>query len=143
MRRQFSKKKTIDGVTYASGLEYQCHKIFKKNFPNVRYEPETLLLLGSETIEFCHAKTKNKKPVYGFFKSTLRSSSYTPDFIIVHNNKKFVIEIKGWATEKWHERIKNIHRYFKSQPEYGKTLFFCLVKSDKEAEMLCEFINEQ
>jgi hypothetical protein len=91
-----SKKKTIDGIIFASTLESYCYTSLKSNGLEFKYEGESITLIPSFA------------PVDGYYKSVLKNKNlvhagsrrllpitYKPDFI--SHKHKFYIETKGFV----------------------------------------------
>jgi hypothetical protein len=83
-------------IYFDSKFEYNCYLILVKAGFNVDFHPESRLLMPSfTTFALSRAKSGVK-----LFKSTVRSISYTPDFLIKCNDgTKVYIEAKGFFTD--------------------------------------------
>jgi len=88
--------KNFNKVYFDSKFEYDCYIVLKKAGFNVDFHPESRLLMPSfTTFALSRAKSGVK-----LFKSTVRSISYTPDFLITCNDgTKVYIEAKGFFTD--------------------------------------------
>ena len=95
MSKYNSKKITIDGITFDSkdeAMYYNALKIrkFKEEIKNFEIQPKFTLIEGFK---------KNGK--------TYRPITYTPDFLIYHNdNSEEYIDVKGMTTQQGELRIK-------------------------------------
>ena len=95
MSKYNSKKITIDGITFDSkdeAMYYNVLKIrkFKEEIQNFELQPKFTLIEGFK---------KNGK--------TYRPITYTPDFLIYHNdNSEEYIDVKGMTTQQGELRIK-------------------------------------
>lgn len=95
MSKYNSKKITIDGITFDSkdeAMYYNALKIrkFKEEIQNFELQPKFTLIEGFK---------KNGK--------TYRPITYTPDFLIYHNdNSEEYIDVKGMTTQQGELRIK-------------------------------------
>jgi hypothetical protein len=88
--------KNFNKLYFDSKFEYNCYLVLKKAGCNVDFHPESRLLMPSfTTFALSRAKSGVK-----LFKSTVRSISYTPDFLIKCNDgTKVYIEAKGFFTD--------------------------------------------
>jgi len=119
MRRKFkrkqgpvrSKKVTVDGIQFASGLEKYMYLALKEAKIEAHYEGETYVLQDSFVFEnISYEKQSNGK---GEFKNRgekkILNIKYTPDFI----SDSFIIECKGRANESFPIRWKMFKKYVK------------------------------
>jgi hypothetical protein len=88
--------KNFNKIYFDSKFEYNCYLILKQAGFDVDFHPESRLLMPSfATFALSRAKSGVK-----LFKSTVRSISYTPDFLIKCNDgTKVYIEAKGFFTD--------------------------------------------
>ena len=121
MRRKFkrkqgpvrSKKVTVDGIQFASGLEKYMYLALKEAKIEARYEGETYVLQDSFVFKNkSYEKQSNGK---GEFKNRgekkVLNIKYTPDFV----SDSFIIECKGRANESFPIRWKMFKNYVKEQ----------------------------
>ena len=104
-----SKKVTVDGIQFASGLEKYMYLALKEAKIEARYEGETYVLQDSFVFENkSYEKQSNGK---GEFKNRgekkILNIKYTPDFV----SDSFIIECKGRANESFPLRWKMFKRY--------------------------------
>mgnify|MGYP001197138235 FL=1 len=117
MRRKFkrkqgpvrSKKVTVDGIEFASGLEKYMYLALKEAKIEAHYEGETYVLQDSFVFKNkSYEKQSNGK---GEFKNRgekkILNIKYTPDFI----SSSFIIECKGRANESFPIRWKMFKKY--------------------------------
>ena len=87
-----SKKVTVDGITFASGLEKYMYLALKKAKIKARYEGETYIL--QDSFEFNNKSYEKQSNGKGEFKNRgekkILNIKYTPDFI----SNSFIIECK-------------------------------------------------
>ena len=106
-----AKKHTVDGITFASGLELYCYRaLLKAKIPN-KYEGRTFELVEKfkfDGLLMDKGKTKGKT-VYKEKTGKIRNISYTPDFINL--DKGFIIETKGLRTAEFKMRFKLFLKY--------------------------------
>jgi len=106
-----SKKVTLDGITFASGLEKYMYLALKKAKIKADYEGETFTLIdGFEFDTTSYERQSNGK---GEFKDRgnkkILPIRYTPDFVSLGN--EFIIECKGRANESFPMRWKLFKRF--------------------------------
>jgi len=106
-----SKKVTVDGIQFASGLEKYMYLALKEAKIEAHYEGETYVLQDSFVFEnISYEKQSNGK---GEFKNRgekkILNIKYTPDFI----SDSFIIECKGRANESFPIRWKMFKKYVK------------------------------
>ena len=104
-----SKKVTVDGIQFASGLEKYMYLALKEAKIEAHYEGETYVLQDSFVFEnISYEKQSNGK---GEFKNRgekkILNIKYTPDFI----SSSFIIECKGRANESFPIRWKMFKKY--------------------------------
>ena len=104
-----SKKTTVDGIKFASGLEVYMYKALKKAKIKAKYEGKTFeIVSGFDFIHPCYERTANGR---GEFKQRggkkILPIKYTPDFI----GDGFIIETKGRANESFPMRWKMFKKY--------------------------------
>ena len=92
-----SKKITIDGIKFASGLEAYMYKALKVAKIPAAYEGSTYTIFqGFEFNKVCYERCGNGKGDYkNRGEKKILPIKYTPDFI----GKGFIIETKGRANE--------------------------------------------
>ena len=106
-----SKKVTVDGIKFASGLENYMYLAFKKAKIKATYEGQTYELFESFIFENeSYERQANGK---GEFKNRgckkILNIKYTPDFVA----DKFIIECKGRANESFPLRWKMFKKHVK------------------------------
>ena len=104
-----SKKVTVDGIEFASGLEKYMYLALKEAKIYAEYEGATFILQDSFVFENkSYEKQSNGK---GEFKNRgekkILNIKYTPDFI----SSSFIIECKGRANESFPIRWKMFKKY--------------------------------
>ena len=121
MRRKFkrkqgpvrSKKVTVDGIQFASGLEKYMYLALKEAKIEARYEGETYVL--QDSFMFKNKSYEKQSNGKGEFKNRgekkVLNIKYTPDFV----SDSFIIECKGRANESFPIRWKMFKNYVKEQ----------------------------
>ena len=119
MRRTFkrkqgpvrSKKVTVDGIQFASGLEKYMYLALKEAKIEARYEGETYVL--QDSFVFNNESYEKQSNGKGEFKNRgekkILNIKYTPDFV----SPSFIIECKGRANESFPIRWKMFKKYVK------------------------------
>ena len=104
-----SKKVTIDGITFASGLEKYMYQVLKKAKIKAKYEGATYeVFSGFEFPNISIERCANGKGEYkNRGEKKILPIKYTPDFVA----KDFIIECKGRANESFPLRWKMFKKY--------------------------------
>lgn len=91
-----SKKKVIDGITFASSLEAYCYKRLKESGFKFAYEGHKFTLLPSAQYDGVYSKSvPKKKDLVSYAGKRIHPVTYTPDFFSLEH--RFVIETKGYV----------------------------------------------
>ena len=102
MNKYLSHKTVVDGITFDSKDEakyYEALKIrkYRGEIQNFELQPKFTLIQGFK---------KNGK--------TYRAITYTPDFVIYHNdNSEEYIDVKGMTTQQGELRIKLFNHFYR------------------------------
>lgn len=102
MSKYLSHKTVVDGITFDSKDEakyYEALKIrkYRGEIQNFELQPKFTLIQGFK---------KNGK--------TYRAITYTPDFVIYHNdNSEEYIDVKGMTTQQGELRIKLFNHFYR------------------------------
>ena len=115
-----SKKITVDGITFASGLEKYMYQALKNADISAVYEGKTYIVFPE--FEFPNISIERCANGKGEFKNRgekkILPIKYTPDFI-AYNKKgvepEFIIECKGRANESFPLRWKMFKKYVSSE----------------------------
>ena len=143
MKRKFKRKKgpvrskkvTIDGIQFASGLEKYMYLALKEAKIEARYEGETYVLQDSFVFKNkSYEKQSNGK---GEFKNRgekkILNIKYTPDFV----SDSFIIECKGRANESFPIRWKMFKNYVK---EHLKHVILYKPQNQKDCDEVIRLI---
>ena len=130
-----SKKVTVDGIEFASGLEKYMYLALKEAKIKARYEGETYVLQDSFVFKNkSYEKQSNGK---GEFKNRgekkILNIKYTPDFV----NPSFIIECKGRANESFPIRWKMFKNYVK---EHLKHVILYKPQNQKDCDEVIKLI---
>ena len=122
-----SKKVTVDGIKFASGLEAYMYKALKKAKIKAQYEKRSFELQSS--FEFNNSsyerQSNGKGDMINRGNKKVLAIKYTPDF----EGTNFVIECKGRANESFPIRWKLFKKYIADN--YPKMRLF---KPQKQSE---------
>lgn len=147
MRKKYSKKRgpvrskkvSIDGINFASGLEKYMYLALKKAKIPAIYEGETFELQPAFELPFesyeCQGNGKGEFINRGNKK--ILNIKYTPDFV----GKHFIIETKGRANESFPMRWKLFKKYIAENKLEPFTLY--KPQNQKECDMVVELILER
>ena len=104
-----SKKITVDGITFASGLEKYMYQVLKKAKIKAKYEGATYEVFSG--FDFPNTSIERCANGKGDFKDRggkkILPIKYTPDFV----GDDFIIECKGRANESFPLRWKMFKKY--------------------------------
>ena len=108
-----SKKITVDGITFASGLEKYMYQVLKKAKIKAKYEGATYEVFSG--FDFPNTSIERCANGKGDFKDRggkkILPIKYTPDFV----GDDFIIECKGRANESFPLRWKMFKKYVSSE----------------------------
>ena len=130
-----SKKVTVDGITFASGLEKYMYLALKKAKIKAKYEGKTYIV--QEGFEFKNKSYERQSNGKG--KMVDRGSKkvlpikYTPDFV----SDSFIIECKGRANESFPIRWKMFKNYVK---EHLKHVILYKPQNQKDCDEVIKLI---
>ena len=104
-----SKKVTVDGIKFASGLEAYMYKALKKARIKAQYEQRSFELIPPfEFKNLSYERQSNGKgDMVNRGNKKVLAIKYTPDF----EGKNFIIECKGRANESFPIRWKLFKKY--------------------------------
>ena len=130
-----SKKVTIDGITFASGLEKYMYLALKKANIWTAYEGMTFTV--QEGFEFKNESYEKQSNGKGEFKNRgnkkILPIKYTPDFV----SDSFIIECKGRANESFPIRWKMFKKHVK---EYLKHVTLYKPQNQKDCDEVIRLI---
>ena len=146
MRRKYKKKRgpvnskkiTIDGITFASGLEKYMYQALKDAKIKAQYEGKTFVV--SEGFDFPNTSIERCANGKGDYKNRgekkILPIKYTPDFI----GDDFIIECKGRANESFPLRWKMFKKIVKRDHPY---VIIYKPQNQKECDITIELIQKQ
>ena len=132
-----SKKATVDGIKFASGLEAYMYKALKAAKIDAAYEGSTYTIFqGFDLDKTCYERCANGKGDYkDRGNKKILPIKYTPDFV----GDKFIIECKGRANESFPMRWKLFKKYINIKLPYV-TLY--KPQNQKECDQVIELITK-
>ena len=130
-----SKKATVDGIQFASGLEKYMYMALKKAKIHAVYEGTTFelqkgFIFDTDSYE---RQANGKGDMVNRGQKKILNIKYTPDFV----NDSFIIECKGRANESFPLRWKMFKKYVKEQLSHV-TLY--KPQNQKECDKVIELI---
>ena len=132
-----SKKITVDGITFASGLEKYMYQALKDAKIKAQYEGKTFVVL--EGFEFPNISIERCANGRGEFKDRgskkILPIKYTPDFI----GDGFIIECKGRANESFPIRWKLFKKVVSSEHPH---VIIYKPQNQKECDITVKLILE-
>ena len=133
-----SKKTTIDGIQFASGLEKYTYEALKNNKLFEGYENQVFQLVESFNFENeSYEKQANGKGNYiDRGQKKVLGIKYTPDFV----GKDYIIECKGRANESFPIRWK-LFKLWLTKNKIGKTLY--KPQNQKEVDLMIILMKEK
>ena len=130
-----SKKVTVDGIQFASGLEKYMYLALKEAKIKAEYEGKTYVL--QDSFVFNNKSYEKQSNGKGDFKNRgekkILNIKYTPDFV----SPSFIIECKGRANESFPIRWKMFKNYVK---EHLKHVTLYKPQNQKECDKVVELI---
>ena len=115
-----SKKITVDGIQFASGLEKYTYEALKNNKLFEGYENQVFQLV--ESFNFANESYEKQANGKGNYinrgQKKILGIKYTPDFV----GKDYIIECKGRANEAFPIRWK-LFKLWLTHNKIGKTLY--------------------
>ena len=130
-----SKKVTVDGIQFASGLEKYMYRALKEAKIKAKYEGETYVL--QESFVFNNKSYEKQSNGKGEFKNRgekkILNIKYTPDFV----SDSFIIECKGRANESFPIRWKMFKNYVK---EHLKHVILYKPQNQKDCDEVIKLI---
>ena len=133
-----SKKISIDGITFSSGLEKYMYLALKKAKIPVVYEGQTYEIFSG--FDFPHKSYERCGNSKGEYKNRgnkkILNIKYTPDFI----GKGFIIETKGRANESFPMRWKMFKKYIN---KHNMPVTLYKPQNQKECDKVIEIIKSK
>lgn len=107
-----------NGIEFKSKLECNFYKTLKESGLDVDYEPITFTLMREfvPTVPFYNRGKKLKR--FKLNMRTVKPLTYTPDFIVLQGDKRFIIEVKGIENDTYPIKRKLFRKWLEN---YGDT----------------------
>ena len=132
-----SKKVTVDGIQFASGLEKYMYLALKEAKIKARYEGETYVLQDSFEFknESYERQANGKGDLVNRGQKKILNIKYTPDFV----SDSFIIECKGRANESFPLRWKMFKKYVNDNLKH---VILYKPQNQKECDKVIELITK-
>ena len=137
-----SKKKTIDGITFASSLEAYCYEQLKKSGFEFMYEGQTFELLPSAQYSGVYFKSVPKSATMKSYQGKkVHPLTYTPDFF--SSQHKFVIETKGFVPSQHTFPLRwKLFLHYLNENGMGDYQLF-LPRNQEQVRSVIQILNQQ
>ena len=111
-----------NGISFKSKLEKMIYQTLREHNLPVQYEPHKFIIWEGfkPTVPF-YNKDKSTRMLKQESKKII-GISYTPDFVLQHNNHLIIIETKGIENETFPIKKKLFRKYL--EEHYPKSIFF-------------------
>lgn len=111
-----------NGISFKSKLEKMIYQTLREHNLPVQYEPHKFIIWEGfkPTVPF-YNKDKSTRMLKQESKKII-GISYTPDFVLQHNNHLIIIEAKGIENEIFPIKKKLFRKYL--EEHYPKSIFF-------------------
>ena len=111
-----------NGISFKSKLEKMIYQTLREHNLPVQYEPHKFIIWKGfkPTVPF-YNKDKSTRMLKQESKKII-GISYTPDFVLQHNNHLIIIETKGIENETFPIKKKLFRKYL--EEHYPKSIFF-------------------
>lgn len=105
-----------NGIAFKSKSECAVYRTLKEKGLDVDYEPVTFTVIPGfkPTVPFYNSGRRIKK-----FRLNMKKAlplTYTPDFIVIHDENRFIVEVKGFENDVYPLKRKLFRRWLE---EYG------------------------
>ena len=121
-----ARSHVYDGIKFKSGLEVTAYKELMLEGFNPEYEKHTYVLQKSKlfpTQQYTPFKDRKlHKMVWGLNKYKTISIKYTPDFVFTIGDNLIIVEVKGYAAEKYPYQKKLFFKYL--EDHHPNSAFF-------------------
>ena len=132
-----------EGIKFKSQIEVDAYKAFVAAGFNPEYEKHTYVLQKSKLFPTQHyAPFKDRKLhklVWGLNKYKIISLKYTPDFVFYIGEKLIVVEVKGYANDRYPYQKKLFFKYL--EDHYLNSAFF-EIHNQKQLKAAIEIIKK-
>ena len=128
---------SYDGIKFKSKFEASIYKMLKESGLKFSYEDYTITLMeGFYPTKTSYIPRKKRGIRVTEFKEKIRSMTYTPDFTVFNNDKIYLIEVKGYETDRYIVKRKLLLKYIDD-----KNMIFFEIHTKKDMINCIEFIK--
>ena len=131
-----------NGIHFKSDLEVATYKELEKEGFNPEYEKHTYILQKSKLFPTQHyAPFKDRKlhkQVWGLNKYKIISVKYKPDFVFTINGKLIIVEVKGYANDRYPYQKKLFFRWLE---EHNPNSAFFEIHNQKQLKAAIDVIK--
>ena len=128
---------SYDGINFKSKFEASIYKMLKESELKFSYEDYTITLMaGFYPTKTSYIPRKKRGIRVTEFKEKIRSMTYTPDFTVFNNDKIYLIEVKGYETDRYIVKRKLLLKYIDD-----KNMIFFEIHTKKDMINCIEFIK--
>lgn len=128
---------SYNGIKFRSKIELSIYKLLEKSELNFKYEDFTITLIeGFTPTKVSYIPRKRRGVKVTEFKEKVRPLTYTPDFTVYKNNKVYLIEVKGFETDRYIVKRKLLLKYIED-----KDMIFLEVHTIKDMMNCIELIK--
>ena len=118
-------------------IELSIYKLLEKSELNFKYEDFTITLMeGFTPTKVSYIPRKRRGVKVTEFKEKVRPLTYTPDFTVYKNNKVYLIEVKGFETDRYIVKRKLLLKYIED-----KDMIFLEIHTIKDMMNCIELIK--
>ena len=115
-----------DGITFKSKIEVAAYKAFKENGFNPQYEKHTYEVWKGRKFNVpCYDMHNNRKLHHDTWELNnykTQSIKYTPDFTFSINNTNIIVEVKGYANDRY-PYVKKLFRTWLEENQPNSMFF--------------------
>lgn len=138
-----ARRHFYNGVWFKSQIEVDAYKAFVSAGFNPEYEKHTYILQKSRLFPTQHyAPFKDRKLhklVWGLNKYKIISLKYTPDFVFTVGDKLVIVEVKGYANDRYPYQKK---LFFKWLEDHNPNSAFFEIHNKKQLQAAIDIIKK-
>lgn len=107
---------SYNGIKFKSKIEVSIYKLLEQSGLKFSYEDFTITLLeGFYPTKVSYIPRKKRGIRVTEFKEKVRNMTYTPDFTVFKNDKIYLIEVKGFETDRYIVKRKLLLKYIEDK----------------------------
>ena len=135
---------SYNGIKFRSKIELSIYKLLEKSELNFKYEDFTITLVeGFTPTKVSYIPRKRRGVKVTEFKEKVRPLTYTPDFTVYKNNKVYLIEVKGFETDRYIVKRKLLLKNKLKMTPVEKLTKLTEYLLNKDKELGRKFIRER